>query len=322
MDESLTTPVPPSVSVIIPTFNRLGMLREAIASCFVGNQAVDVEVVVVDDGSRDGTVEYLATLHEPRVRVFSQGHLGPQTARNLGLQEARGEFVKFLDDDDWLCPGALAIEIRALRDHDADLVAGDILVVDDTTKTHVKLAGPKCADPLIDLLRGVTTHPLRFSARTALARQVTWNENLRCRQDLDYFLKVAALAAHAVSIDLPVACFRSHAGIRVSSARSREALAAHLSILCDFATYLTRGGLLSDDRRLALLDSLWTWIYINTVSEWPSARRAWQLIQTLAQAPFRPRRNSPVLRLFDQLLGPMVTQRVIAPVRRLKTIIK
>jgi hypothetical protein len=175
---------------------------------------------------------------------------------------------------------------------------------------------------LIDLLRGVTTHPLRFSVRTALARQVPWNENLPCRQDLDYFLKVAALARRATSIDLPVACFRSHAGTRVSSAQSRKAPAAHLSILCDFANYLTRGGLLSDARRLALLNSLWTWIYINTISEWPSALRAWRLLQTLTQMPYRPHRNSPVLRLFDRLLGPMRTQRVIAPVRRLKTIIK
>ena len=316
------TSVPPSVSVIIPTFNRLGMLREAIASCFVENQAADVEVVVVDDGSRDGTVDYLATLHDPRVRVFCQGHLGPQTARNLGLQEARGEFVKFLDDDDWLCPGALAIEIRALRHQDADLVAGDILVVDDATKSQVKLTGPKNADPLIDLLRGITTHPLRFSVRTALARRVIWNENLGCRQDLDYYLKVAALARNATSIDLTVACFRSHAGTRVSSTRSRETAAAHLSILCDFANYLARVGLLSDDRRLALLDSLWTWIYINTVSEWPSARRAWRLIQTLTRMPFRPRRGWSVLRLCDHLLGPMVTQHMIAPVRRLKTIIR
>src|SRR5262249_5537598 len=145
MDKPLTTTVPPSVSVIIPTFNRLGMLREAIASCFAGNQAIDVEVVVVDDGSRDGTVDYMAALHDPRVRVFCQGHLGSQAARNYGLRESRGEFVKFLDDDDWLCPGALSTEVLALRDHDADLVAGDILVVNDTTNTQLKFVGPKSA---------------------------------------------------------------------------------------------------------------------------------------------------------------------------------
>jgi glycosyltransferase involved in cell wall biosynthesis len=91
----------PVVSVIIPTFNRAGVVTRAIDSA-LGQTYRPMEVVVVDDGSTDGTPEVLKTYGDAIVSVV-QGNAGPAAARNRGLRESRGDLVAFLDSDDlWL----------------------------------------------------------------------------------------------------------------------------------------------------------------------------------------------------------------------------
>jgi glycosyltransferase involved in cell wall biosynthesis len=96
------------ITVVISTYNRLELLREAVASVRAQTYR-EWELVVVDDASGDGTWEWLRGEADERVRVFRQEvNRERSAARNLGLEEARGELVMFLDDDDRLLPGALA----------------------------------------------------------------------------------------------------------------------------------------------------------------------------------------------------------------------
>lgn len=105
----------PFFSVILPTHNRLGMLREALRS--VREQSFeDYEIIVVDDGSTDGTVEHLAA-HEPGIQVIHQPHRGPGAARNAGIAAARGAYVAFLDSDDVWFPWTLQIYRQAILQH-------------------------------------------------------------------------------------------------------------------------------------------------------------------------------------------------------------
>ena len=104
----------PAVSVVIATRNRRGLLSEAIATV-VDQTLSDWELIVVDDASEDDTAELLASIDDSRVRSLRQPAHGERSkARNLGLAEARGEFVMFLDDDDLLRPAALASLSAAL----------------------------------------------------------------------------------------------------------------------------------------------------------------------------------------------------------------
>lgn len=102
----------PFFSIVIPTYNRARLLEETLASVFA-QEETDYEVLVVDDGSTDDTLETLARYGE-RVRVLKQQNAGPGAARNLGIQEARGEYVAFLDSDDLWFPWTLATYRRAL----------------------------------------------------------------------------------------------------------------------------------------------------------------------------------------------------------------
>ena len=104
----------PLVSVIVPTYNREAYLREAVES--VCRQTYpEWELLVVDDGSTDGTRAYLAGLTDSRIRVILSDHLGnPNSVRNLALAKARGRYVAFLDSDDWWDPEKLTRQVQAL----------------------------------------------------------------------------------------------------------------------------------------------------------------------------------------------------------------
>ncbi|MFL5613854.1 MAG: glycosyltransferase family 2 protein [Gemmatimonadaceae bacterium] len=109
------TGTPGLVSVIIPTFNRGYMLGHAIESV-LGQTYGDVEVIIADDGSTDDT-ETVASGYGAKVRYFRQKNAGVSAARNLGLREARGEFIALLDSDDTFLPWKLEAQIALLRRH-------------------------------------------------------------------------------------------------------------------------------------------------------------------------------------------------------------
>src|SRR5689334_2783621 len=105
----------PLVSVVIPTYNRLAFLREAVDSV-LAQTFRDWELIIADDGSTDGTPEAMARLADPRVRVISLEHSGnPGRVRNAAIALARGRYVAFLDSDDWWEREKLSLQVEALR---------------------------------------------------------------------------------------------------------------------------------------------------------------------------------------------------------------
>jgi glycosyltransferase involved in cell wall biosynthesis len=103
----------PEVSVVLATHNRRHSLPRAIASVLAQND-VCFELIVVDDGSCDGTAGWLATLTDPRIRIVTiERNGGPSAARNLGLKTARAGLVAFLDSDDTYRPGRLVAPVAA-----------------------------------------------------------------------------------------------------------------------------------------------------------------------------------------------------------------
>src|SRR5262245_44893341 len=106
------------LTVIIPTYNAGAMLGEAVRS--VGDPGPAGEILVVDDGSTDGSVADVTSL--PGVRVLKQSNGGPGAARNRAISEALGTVVAFLDADDLWLPGRTAALLTAARAPAADLL--------------------------------------------------------------------------------------------------------------------------------------------------------------------------------------------------------
>ncbi len=104
----------PLVSVIIPTHDRLPMLHDAIDSVLAQTYR-DFEIIVVDDGSQDGTAEKIAARYGSAVRVLTQARRGVAAARNLGVKYSRGAYLAFLDSDDMWRPRKLETQMSLMQ---------------------------------------------------------------------------------------------------------------------------------------------------------------------------------------------------------------
>lgn len=113
----------PKVSVIIPAYNAERFLAETIQSA-LGQTYQDFEVIVVDDGSTDGTREVVAAFDDPRIRYTYQDNRGPAAARNTGIAAATGEYIAPLDADDLALPHRFATQIGILEAHPTLAVVG------------------------------------------------------------------------------------------------------------------------------------------------------------------------------------------------------
>lgn len=120
-------------SIVIATYNHGHCLADAIVSALA--QTANVEVLIVDDGSDDGTMSIGlaysagAVTMDPRVRYFPRQHEGVSSARNYGIEQARGEFIMFLDADDVIAPDKVAVQLEAMADG-IGWVVGDTAIID------------------------------------------------------------------------------------------------------------------------------------------------------------------------------------------------
>jgi len=191
----------PVISIITPTHNRRGtFLPQAIASVRALRLAPAWEHVIVDDGSDDGTADYLATLAAADPRVVLVRHDRPRgvaAARNSAAAAARGEFIVDLDDDDLLTVDGVARRYEYLRAHPrfwavhANAVkideAGRYLLGEDVRNFFcADLAG--CARHFYDstMIPNASTAIYRRPALLALGG---WDESLRCCEDYDLWLR-------------------------------------------------------------------------------------------------------------------------------------
>ena len=118
----------PSVSVVMPVHNREAWVGRAIESVLAQTWS-DFEILVVDDGSTDGTADVLRR-YRSRITLLSSPHAGAYAARNLALGQARGELVAFIDSDDVWHPDRLECQLPLLDDPEVGLVFGDACLVD------------------------------------------------------------------------------------------------------------------------------------------------------------------------------------------------
>ena len=108
------------ISIILPVFNGEKFIEKAIES--VLNQSLnDFELIIVNDGSTDSTLDIITSFDDERIKVIDQNNKGPGQARNNGLEIASGEYVMFLDADDWFCEDALQTAYFEAKNNDTDI---------------------------------------------------------------------------------------------------------------------------------------------------------------------------------------------------------
>jgi glycosyltransferase involved in cell wall biosynthesis len=179
---------------VIPTRNRWDLLsRNALASA-LRQEEVDLEVVVVDDGSDDGSAESLSAFADTRVQAVLRPQRGGQAvALNAGIEKARGEWIAFLDDDDLWSPKKLSAQLDAAAEAGASFVYGSMVAVDGEGQVLESFPTPAPAE-LRALLRrqNVLRCPSSVMAKAELVRGVGGlDENLNELTDWDFFIRLA-----------------------------------------------------------------------------------------------------------------------------------
>lgn len=188
----------PAVSVIIPVFNGAPFVAKAVES--VRAQGVpNVQIVVVDDGSTDGTQAVLAGLARSEgITWFQQDHGGPARSRNRGIEEAGGEFVALLDCDDIWLPGKLDAQMEIMRARpDVGLVHTDFEVVDEQGCVEERVIARASREPLVRaFVGGHTALPSTLLIRrSVLDRVQAFDTELYGSEDADLTIRLYAVTA-------------------------------------------------------------------------------------------------------------------------------
>ncbi len=240
----------PEVSVVIPTYNRRAMVTEAIESVLAQGDA-DFELIVVDDGSTDGTFETLSPLNQMTLERTERR--GPGAARNRGVALANAPLIAFLDSDDLWAPEKLSRQSSFMRAHPECAISqtGEIWIRDgrrvNPGRRHLKRSG----DIFLDSLKTCLISPSAVILRTELFRAIGgFDEDLPAAEDYDLWLRI--LLEHEVGLlDEPLTTRRAGHLDQLSSsvpAIDRFRVVALMKLLAS--------DRLSDPRRAAVVDAL------------------------------------------------------------------
>ncbi len=187
-----TNPDAPAVSIVIPTYNRADLLADSLRS-IAGQTFTDYEIIVVDDGSDDGTREYIASCPQ-KIRYLWQQNQGVSEARNHALRVTHSEFVAFLDSDDLWQPTFLEQSVRRLRQHpDEALVYTDFISTDaagNVLRGHRKK--PYGGKVTTRLFASTFIHTSAVVGRAAIIRDAGgFDGRLTHNEDYDLWLRLS-----------------------------------------------------------------------------------------------------------------------------------
>ncbi len=221
----------PRFSILMPVYNREKYIRQAIDSVLTQTFA-NFELIAVDDGSTDGSVEALKS-YGCRIRLIQQRNQGPEVARNAGLAVAKGEYLVLLDSDDFLFPFALDTYDRIIRTLDSPpvIVGSDIYYRDGQPlppEVHMSCPPPPVVMlPYKDFFSkdiAITNFHNKLVVRTSVMREVggfgddarqTWYND-----DLHTILKLGTYGPCVVALKPRVVAYRHHGANSVQNVRA------------------------------------------------------------------------------------------------------
>ena len=204
------------ISIITPCLNGMPYLKQMLGSVLAQSHS-DWQLIYIDDGSTDGSLEYVESVAagDQRIMVLrTTGRTGAASARNMGLDAASGEYIAFLDGDDWWHPHKLSCQLAALKEHNAvfSCMSYQACSFDGTPiRTQVAEGVPTKRRHLTkDLVIGCLTAMLL----RAPFSQIRFNTQLPNAEDFLFWhdILTAAESAHAnsIAIDQPMAFYRVH----------------------------------------------------------------------------------------------------------------
>lgn len=221
----------PLISVIMACYNAAPYVEEAVSSVLC-QTCQDAEVIVVDDGSSDASpdiVKHLAENHPGRVRLKHLQHSGPYPARNLGLSHARGDYIAFLDADDWWRQDCLEKLLATLQDRQADLAYCGWQNVGEQILNSEPYIPPayEAEDPAAAFLKSCPW-PIHAALvrRTVLEAVDGFSERYFSSMDYDLWLRILSHTGNIVRVPEVLAYYRWHDNGQISATRWKQVMDA------------------------------------------------------------------------------------------------
>lgn len=246
------------VSIIIPCFNAEKWIGEAIDSCLQQTYP-NIEIIVIDDGSTDNSLEIIRS-YGNRVICKSLPHQGGNRARNEGFSLSNGEYIQFLDADDYILPEKIAMQVSLLESTGIDVVYGDWrhqhhFADDRVVLDKIEISGTQ-SDILESLLANWWVAPAAiFYTRKAVENSGGWDESLEAAQDKDFFLSVVINGATVAYQPGCYSIYRRYGKVTVSTASKPRWLKNHDLVLQKMQRILSQQNRLSSQYRFALAKS-------------------------------------------------------------------
>ena len=199
------------VSVVIPTRNRWALLARALASV-LGQQGAELEVVIVDEGSTDETPARLAALTDERVRVLrNDSPTGVANARNRGIEAAGGDWVAFLDDDDFWAPDKIRSQLDGCAAAEADYSYTGLVTTDAPLELR-RVSAPAPTEGLERALLGMNVIGAPSSVmvrRSLLERAGGFDPDFSILADWDLYIRLSA-AGRPAACEAPLTAYLTH----------------------------------------------------------------------------------------------------------------
>jgi glycosyltransferase involved in cell wall biosynthesis len=258
------------VSVIIPTYNRLWALPKAISSC--RQTQCQTEIIVIDDGSTDGTWDWLQT--QPDLVCLRQENWGKCWAANAGFAIAQGDYVRFLDSDDWLCPGAIDRQFKIAIAEDADIVVGGYEVYTEDEQRLKQVNWIECDDFIAQQLGECdSSHYSAYLFRRVFLKEIPHRPDFALRDDRLLVIEAAMTNPKVAIHHHPTLCHRHHAQGRLQFSQGMKSVMTnfqHLTLYQKCLGRLAQCNQLTLRRRKAACNILWTlahWIAYTHLEE-------------------------------------------------------
>lgn len=220
----------PLISVIMPCYNAAPYVTEAVGSA-LGQSHGNVELIVIDDGSTDGSDAILARLaqaHAGRLHLVFTGRVGPYPARNVGLRHAHGEYIAFLDADDWWQRDTLEKLHAALRQHDADIAYCGWQNVGEGITSQPYIPPAYEEDDTVEHFVRTCPWPIHAALvkKSLVDRLGGFSERRFASMDYDFWLRALGAGARIKRVPEVLAFYRWHNSGQVSAVKWRQVLDA------------------------------------------------------------------------------------------------
>ncbi len=302
------------ITIIIPTYNRLWSLPKAIESC--RNNQCHTEIIVVDDGSNDGTWEWLQ--QQSDIIAIKQSNWGKPWAVNKAFKIAKGKYIRFLDSDDWISPGANDRQFTIAEQENADLVVAGCDIYDESETLMKTQEWVKCDDFIAQQLGECdSSHYSAFLFRKEFIKDIPHRTAFACpdfasRDDRCFMLEVALADPKIVIDSKPGFCHRHHSKDRLQFAKSLRNVGTnlqHLLIYKKILGELEKRGELTLRRKKAAVKILWRLAHWIAYTHLDEAGEVAQWIYQL-DPDFKPF-NPGLLGKLYQYLGFSKTEKIL-----------